>query len=388
LSTTRIGLDARALTNINRHRGIGLYTARLIEKMLEEATDFEFVAFGYGEAPDADLLAPGTADGLQWSALPEYRKLPYHDVLADHLALAGAVKRSGVVLFHGIDHNLSPFLKCPSLVTVHDLIPLIMRGPYLGPRQRLWSEAHRRAARRARVVVTVSESTRSDVARIWDIPEDRIKVVYEGVDQSAGRVEDALEIEEVTGKHGIRRPYFLFTGGFDPRKNVGNMLLAFKRFLLLTGKDYQFVLCGDQGKSRRYLRDQVAELGLDGRVVFPGFVPASDLPPIYSGATALLFVSLYEGFGLPPLESMMYQVPVLTSRVSSIPEVVGDAGLFVDPLEPGEIADGMIRLSSDEELRKELVKNGMKRAAMFTWEKAARETLSLYDQVLQGGECD
>jgi glycosyltransferase involved in cell wall biosynthesis len=388
LSTTRIGLDARALTNINRHRGIGLYTARLIEKLLQEATDYEFVAFGSGEAPDADLLGPSITDRLEWRGLPEYRKLPYHDVLADHLALAGAVSRSGVAMFHGIDHNLSPFLKCPSLVTVHDLIPLIMPGPYLGPRQLLWSMAHRTATRRARLVVTVSESTRRDVARIWGIPEDRIRVVYEGVDQSTGRVEDNRLIEATTRKYGIRQPYFLFTGGFDPRKNIGNMLLAFKRFLLLSEKDFQFVLCGDEGKSRRYLHDQVAELGLDGRVVFPGFVPADDLPPIYSGATALVFVSLYEGFGLPPLESMMYQVPVLTSRVSSIPEVVGDAGLFVDPLEPGDIAAGMIRLSSDEELRKELVKNGMKRAALFTWEKAARETLSLYDQVLRGGGRD
>ena len=388
MSRTRVGLDARALTNINRHRGIGLYTARLIENLLQEATGFEFVAFGFGKAPDADLLDRGVMSRLEWRELPGYEKLPYHDVLADHIVLAKVVQQSGVKLFHGINHNVSPFLKCLSLVTVHDLIPLIMRGPYLGPRQLLWSTAHRRAARKARFVVTDSESTRRDVARIWGIPEDRIKVVYGGVDQNHRPVEDARKIEKVTEKYSIRNPFFLFTGGFDPRKNIGNMLLAFKKFLLATGKDFQFVLCGDLGHFKCYLHDEITELGLDGRVVLPGFVPADDLPSIYSGAVALVFMSLYEGFGLPPLESMMYKTPVLTSRLTSIPEVVGDAGLYVDPLEPADIAAGMIRLAEDDGLRKELVEKGARRAALFTWGETAREILALYPQVLEGGGRD
>ncbi len=127
---------------------------------------------------------------------------------------------------------------------------------------------------------------------------------------------------------------------------------------------------------------------MTGSVVLTGFVPDGDLPPLYSGALALVFLSLYEGFGLTPLESMTYETPVLTSRLSSIPEVVGDAGLYVDPLEPADIAAGMARLAEDEELREQLKAKGLRRASLFTWEKTAREILVLYPRVAQGGGCN
>jgi glycosyltransferase involved in cell wall biosynthesis len=382
LNTTRVGLDGRALTNQNRLRGIGLYTARLVESLLKETGDYEFVVFGYGRSPQAGLLEKGTADKLDWWELTGHEKLPYHELLLDHLAYAKAVRDSGVSLFHGVDHNLSPYIACPSLVTVHDLIPLVMPGPYLGPRHLMWVKAHGRAARKARVVVTDSEHTRRDVERLYGIPGERIQVIYAGVDQDHRPVEDRRLIKKALDKYGIEKPFFLSTGGLDPRKNIGNALLAFKMFLMEDGGDFQFVLCGDPGRFKGYVNDEITDLGLRGRVVLTGFVPNEDLPPLYSQALALIFVSLYEGFGLPPLESMKYETPVLTSKVSSIPEVVGDAGLYVDPLEPADMAAGMSRLASDEGLRRELVQKGLRRAPRFTWEKTARQVLSLYPRVL------
>jgi glycosyltransferase involved in cell wall biosynthesis len=269
---------------------------------------------------------------------------------------------------------------------VHDLILLVLRGPYLGPTAWSWMTAHRFAARRARRVVAVSENTAKDVERIWGIAPERIAVVYEGVTPDYRPTEDEGAVAAACARYDVRAPYFLYLGGFDPRKNLHNMLLGFKRFLLAAAVDFQLVMCGDAVGFEGYLEDEVEELGLGKNIVFTGFVPEGDLPALYSGAAGFICVSLYEGFGLPLLEAMACGTPVLASRVSSIPEVVGDAGLLVDPLQPGEIAAGLERLAGGGELAARLSEEGRARAAVFSWEKAAGSILELYREVAEGGD--
>ncbi|MEW6554111.1 MAG: glycosyltransferase family 1 protein [Actinomycetota bacterium] len=382
----RVGIDARGLCNINRTRGIGRYTARLTEALVGSAgKDTAFTLFGYGEGPEPGLLDAGVLGRVEWRSMRHVEGLSYAGLLADHLSMARAVNSSGVDLFHAMDHNMTPFLRVPSLVTVHDLILLVLRGPYLGPTAWAWMLAHRRAARRARLVVAVSENTRRDVERIWSIPGERVAVVHEGVTPEYRPVEDAEKLREVGEGYGIAAPYFLYLGGFDPRKNLRNMLAGFKLFLLATGAVHSLALCGDARGFEGYLTDTVEELGLEENVVLTGFVREDDLPALYSGADAFVCVSLYEGFGLPLLEAMACGTPVLASGVSSIPEVVGDAGLLVDPLEPAEIAAGLERLAGDEGLAAELSARGRERAAAFTWERAAGRILELYGSVRGGG---
>ncbi len=374
-----MGIDARGLGNVNRWRGIGRYTARLVEALARNAGgDTEFVLFGHGEGPGEGLLDPGTAVGMEWVRVPLMEKYSYAGMLYEHLVFARRVAASGVEVFHGIDHNLSPFIPCPSLVTVHDLILLVLRGPYLGPTAWAWMRFHRAAARRARFVVAASENTARDVERIWRIPRERIAVVPEGVTPEYRPPEDPEAVREVLSRYGIRRPYFLYLGGFDPRKNVHNLLLGFKRFLFSCGGDVLLVMAGDRRGFEGYLDGEVEELGLEGRVLFPGFVPEEDLPALYGGAELFVCVSLYEGFGLPVLEAMACGTPVLASRVSSLPEVVGEAGLLVDPRDPEEIAAGMRKLWEGAEIRRELVLRGRERAASFTWDGAAASILDLY----------
>jgi glycosyltransferase involved in cell wall biosynthesis len=383
----RVGLDGRGLCNINRLRGIGRYTARLVESLVELAgEDIRFVLFGYGDGPDTGLLAPYILDRVEWRELPRLEGFSFAGLLGEHLLMAREVDKAELDLFHAIDHNMSPFLRCPSIVTVHDLILLVLRGPYLGPTAWSWMLAHRFAARRARFVVAVSENTKRDVESIWGIPGERVAVVYEGVTPTYHPVEEREVVSAVCSGYGIRSPYFLYLGGFDPRKNLYNMLLGFKRFLLATGGDFQLVLCGDAVGFEGYLEDELEEQGLGRNVVLTGFVPEKDLPALYTGATAFLCLSLYEGFGLPLLEAMACGTPVLASRSSSIPEVVGDAGLLVDPLEPGEIAAGMERLAGDGDLASELSSVGRERAAGFRWEKAAASIIELYGRTVKGGE--
>jgi glycosyltransferase involved in cell wall biosynthesis len=383
LTRTLIGLDGRGLGNINRTRGIGQYTRQMLKGLLEKNRDYGLVIFGYGQAGenlDADMAAE-----VAWREIATPPRTSTLTLPLEHLLLARAVRGTGLSLFHAIDHNLSPWLPVPTLVTVHDLILEVLRGPYLGPTAWLWMRSHRAAARRARRVIAVSESTRRDVERVWGIPGERIAVIPEGVEKRFGPPADREETRASLARLGIERPYFLYVGGFDPRKNLHNLLLGFKRALRGGAGDVQLVLAGDTSGFDDYLQDEILELGLEGRAILPGYVAAGDLPLLYGGALAFTFLSLYEGFGLPLLEAMACGTPVLAAGNSSVPEVVGEAALLTDPLDPSAIAGCLLRLASDEALRRDLAARGIEQAARFTWEGTARRVLDLYGQTLGEG---
>jgi glycosyltransferase involved in cell wall biosynthesis len=385
LHRKRIGLDGRALGNINRNRGIGRYTAQLIPALEEAGDRFQFVLFGYGSEPESDPEHGHLLDLMEWREIPRPRTSSPLTLTYEHLLFARTIQDAGVDLFHAIDHNMTPFLACPFMLTVHDLIPLIMRGPYLGPRAWLWMQVHRRAALKASMVVAVSDNTRVDIQRLWDIPGHRIEVIPEGVSDSYQPVEDARVLKDVAARYGIDGPYLLYLGGFDPRKNIHTTLLSFKRFSLEAGGRFRLVLCGDSSGFEGYLQDEIEELGLQGEVILTGFVPDRELPILCSGAALLVFLSLYEGFGLPLLEAMACGTPVLASNTSSIPEVVGDAGLLVDPLDLHGIVTGMQELAYNEKRRDMYIQRGLKRSANFTWRETARRVLGLYHRLLEGG---
>ncbi len=374
----RIGLDCRGLTNINRFRGIGHYTGHLVEELLRADSDYEFVLFG-GEPAD-EGAGTDLPEGTTWRRLPRVPRASYLSLLAEHVALARAIRAERVDLFHAMDHNMTPFYDGRTLVTVHDLIPLILRGPYLGPTARLWQAAHRHAARQAEQVVTVSECSRDDVVRLWGIEPERIRVVYEGVEDSF-QPADPAEIAQTLARHGIAEPYLLYLGGFDPRKNLSNMFLGFKR--CAAARDCRLVLAGDYRGFESRIMEEIAEMGLAGRVTLTGFAEREDLPALYSGARGFLFLSLYEGFGLPVIEAMACGTPVVGANASCVPEIAGGAARLVDPLEPDEIAGAIAEVLEEDGKRVELIERGRRRAATFRWERTAAETLEIYERILE-----
>jgi len=382
LKKTRIGFDGRALCDISQYRGDGRYTACLVDNLVRLGEEYRFVLFGYRKSFDPRLLEEETLKKIEWQEIPLAGRLPCADITANHILFARAVNGSGLSLFHSIDHNMTPFLKCPSIVTVHDLILLILRGPYLGPKSYFWIKAQHRATLKASLIVTISETTRRDVERLWSVPKDRIEVVYEGVNERYKPISDEKKIDEILRKYGIKKPYFLYVGGFDPRKNILNTLLGFKRFLKNHG-GYYLAMCGDPVGFEDYIHDEIEDLGLSDRIILTGNVPHNDLPFIYSAATALVLISQYEGFGLPVLESLACGTPVLLSREGSLLEIAGDAGLYVDLLEPDRIAEVMALLAFDERIRGKLREKGLRRASKFTWDEAARKILGLYSRVIR-----
>ncbi|MFB0536593.1 MAG: glycosyltransferase family 4 protein [Anaerolineae bacterium] len=300
--------------------------------------------------------------------------------------------RQGVELAH-VPYFASPlFPTTPTVVTVHDLIPMLLpayRGSIL---VRLYTLLVAVAARKANIVLTDSEASKWDIVHLLDIPAERVRVIYLAVENIYQPVLDEHRLTETRRKYGLPESYLLYLGGFDQRKNVPTLLKVFaqlakdsRSFLVVAGRLPEYGLdLAIQAKRSDFFPDPrpiVQELGIGERVVFTGWVPEEDKPALYSGARALVFPSLYEGFGLPPLEALACGTPVIASNRGSLPEIVGDGGLLLEPDDVEGLAAAMEKLLADDDLWTDLRQKGLAHAARFSWEKTARETLAVYQEV-------
>ncbi len=270
-----------------------------------------------------------------------------------------------------------------SVATVHDLGYLYFPGEHGRATHRLRDWSNRWSARHAARTIAVSGATRDDLVAQYRVPAARIHVVYHGCDPAFGPIHDAARLDRARGRHALNRPYFLFVGTLQPRKNYERLLRAFDRFVTTTARPHLLALAGARGWQRERLERTLLTLEHRSRVRLLDYVVEEDLPTLMSAAEGLVLVSLYEGFGLPALEAMACGTPVLASNTSALPEVVGDAGLLVDPLDEGAITDGLTRLASDSNLRARLAALGPARAAQFTWQRAAHETLDVLRQATE-----
>jgi glycosyltransferase involved in cell wall biosynthesis len=264
-----------------------------------------------------------------------------------------------------------------TVVTVHDL-------GYL-----YYPEAHTRfsrlylhlstmySARAARRVIAVSEATKRDLVERYHIPPGKIRVVYHGRDEAFRPVSEPNVLQAAAAKYGVQGPYCLHVGTLQPRKNLGLLVQAWVMLRERMESPPKLLLAGKRGWLYEPLVRSVEERGLGDLIRFADYVERADLPALYSGALALTFPSLYEGFGLPALEAMSCGTPVIASNASSIPEVVGDAGLLLDPHDAAAWAGAVERLSADDVMRRDMSRKGLERAAQFTWERCARETFDV-----------
>jgi len=304
---------------------------------------------------------------------------PAQRILWEHLFLPLFLWRDRVDLLHAT-MNVAPWwTPCPLVVSIMDLA--YIRYPHVHPRgRRLYLTALTQfTVRRARAVIAISNFTRDEVERLLHIPTERIHVTYPGVD-GRFRPYPPDQIATFRRQRCLPNRYLLYVGNLEPRKNLPRLVEAYAQIEQL---DIPLVLAGARGWGYADLFQRVEALELAGQVLFPGFVPPEELPLWYNGATALVFPSIYEGFGLPPLEAMACGTPVLTSNASSLPEVVGEAGLQVPPDDVDALAAALQQLVQDTELRAELGRRGLKRARRFTWERMAQETAALYQRVLE-----
>jgi glycosyltransferase involved in cell wall biosynthesis len=298
----------------------------------------------------------------------------------EYAVLPRRVRRGGYAAYHALG-SLSPRVrKVPVVLTIHDLI--YRHFPESVPLgYRLFMRTIQpRAARRADRVIVDSQHVAREVVEILGVRPDRVRVVYLGAGHGFAPVFDRAAVEAVLTRYGARPPYLVAVGRGYPHKNVAGLLRAFA-VLRRKVPEVQLVLVGERYRAASELDRLLAELNLGGSVVWTGFASRADLSALYTAAAAFAFPSLAEGFGLPPLEAMACGTPVVASDLTAIPEVVGDAGVLADPRNPEAFAAALESVLGSAELRAELARRGRQRAAEFTWEKCAEQTLNVYREL-------
>jgi glycosyltransferase involved in cell wall biosynthesis len=416
----RIGIDYTSAAT--QGAGIGRYTRELMRALLALPSDNRY-AFFYASRQRID-------ESKIQNPKSKIHRLPFHDKwlmrVWHRLRIPIPVELivGPIDLFHSPDFTLPPTLPgVPTLLTVHDLS--FIRDPDSAwPSLRAFlNKAVPRSVKRATHVLADSQATKDDLIELFGAPAEKITVLYSGVDARFAFVRDPAESDRVCAKYQLPRPFILSVGTLQPRKNYGRLIEAFAEVVKrpaqrapaprtgrepnlaeaksknAVGRDdshpstprrsaqdaYHLVIAGGKGWLTESIFEQVKRSGLEGRVHFPGFVDDADLPALYSAADLFAYVSLYEGFGLPLLEAMACGTPVIGSNTSSLPEVIGNAGLQVDPRSVDDIAHAMQQMIDQPELRERAIGLGVERAKLFTWDKAAQQLLAIYEQVAKRG---
>lgn len=289
-----------------------------------------------------------------------------------------------VDVFHSPDFTLPPTQRrTRTIVTVHDLSFLRLPHCFEPALLDYLKTNVPPSVRRADCVLADSENTRRDAIELLDLPPERVRTIYCGVEPRFCPIDDTEQLERVRARYHLPARFVLSLGTIQPRKNYGALIRAFANLATqdLVARDLSLVIVGGKGWLYQDVFQAVSDLGLQDRVLLPGFVDDVDLPALYNLAEYFVFPSLYEGFGLPPLEAMACATPVIVADNSSLPEVVGDAGLLVDAGDVDAIGGAMQRLAGDTALRHTLVERGLRQARQFTWEKAAQALLETYEEV-------
>ena len=329
-------------------------------------------------------------DAAHLGRFPKAREivLPGRSPLArlwrEHVLLPLACKRERVELLHCPKSAVPFFSPCPVVVTLHDLIPLTHPETEKLAARIYWRIQIPVAARRSSYIITDSEFARGEIMAMFGTPADRISAVMLGFNPEMIERKTAGDKERVSAKYGLPERYILYVGTIQPRKNIQTLVEAFNLLKRDHAIPHSLVIVGRKGWLYNDLFARIRELGLENDVIFTGFVPDEELPAIYDGADVFSYLSFFEGFGLPPLEAMACGVPIVVSNTTSLPEVVGDAGIAVGPHDVAAVADAIFGILNDPQLAAAFRERGMERSALFSWEHCARETLAIYNSIGKG----
>jgi glycosyltransferase involved in cell wall biosynthesis len=370
----RIAIDARKLHDF----GIGTYVRNLVHELARQPHDDEYALVC--RRTDAEFVRelgprfhPIVDDSRNYS-------------IREQISVPLALRRQRIDLFHAPHYVVSPLTRCPYVVTIHDCIHL--RFPQYLPHRRAHLYARtmmRMAARGARRVLTVSEASKQDILTFLGVPASKVEVVYNALDERLSVPPTETEIQLVRERYLLTSPFILYTGNIKPHKNIDRLIEAYSLLRKRGLEDVKLLIIGEEVSKFPSLRRLVHRYQLHAHVRFFGHVPDATLAALYRLAAVFVFPSLYEGFGLPPLEAMAAGAPVVTSNVSSLPEVVGDAALLIDPHDAGALANAISRVLTDGNLRADLIRRGHARVKAFSWERSVARTHAIYHEVIEGG---
>lgn len=325
--------------------------------------------------PTSDM--PKEREGWQYKILPS-------KPLWTILALSPAIRNQKFDLFFSPTHYGPILCPCPQVISILDIsykhFPELFKNKDL-LQLNLWGGY---SVRRASKIITISKSSKDDIIKEYGILEARIEVVYPGIKQVSSIKYKVLSMEQLTEKYGIEKPFILFVGTLQPRKNIVRLVEAYSRMVsnkTRIDSNLQLVIVGRKGWKFEEILAAPSKFGVEDRVHFLENVTDDELPAFYDSAELFVLPSLYEGFGLPILEAMKYGCPVLTSNVSSLPKAGGDASIYFDPENVSDIAEKIEKVLSNKKLRDDMIKKGHEQVKKFSWEKSAREVLEVLEEV-------
>ncbi len=362
----RIGIDTRLV--FYQRAGIGQYILSLTRALADIDCEDEFTLFQSRKDGAGTIQAQNFRHRKLWT--PSHHRF-------ETMAMSAELFPFSLDVLHSPDFIPPRFTRYPSVITVHDLA-FLLYPRFLTPESARYYGQVDVAARHARHIIAVSSSTKRDIMRLLGVPEERISVIYEAAQPIFRQLDHAQAREHVAATFGLSQDLILFVSTIEPRKNLPTLLEAFRRMLDVYHAQATLVVAGQRGWLTEQMDTLVRKLNLEQHVRFLGAVPNEELLYLYNAACVFALPSFYEGFGLPPLEAMACGTPVVVSNTSSLPEVVGDAGLLVDPNDVEAWSVTLWRVLSDENLRSEMCEKGLRRTAQFSWERAARETLAVY----------
>ncbi len=366
----RIGIDARML----RYSGIGKYIRNLIENLAGIDRKNQYILF----CKEADL---GVCKINQENFHFQVVRAPLFS-LREQLSLPFMIKKNRLDIFHTPHFNLPLFLPAKRMVTIHDLIPLIFpEAGFSWLARTYYRFMNSQATKRARKIIVDSKNTKRDLIKFFKVPEGKIEVIYGAVSERFRPVNDAELLEKAKRRLDITKNFLLYVGLKERRKNLVSLIKVLEILRRKMDFDIQLVIVGKEDPRFTQAEETAKELDLVEEVLSLGEVSNEDLVLLYNAAQVFVFPSLYEGFGLPPLEAMACGTPVISSNTSSLPEVLGDTAILIDPHDINEWAEKIREVLTDEELREKLKRKGLERVKKFSWGRTAQDTLKVYESL-------
>jgi len=360
--------------------GIGVYTENLVKKLNEIDFHNNYFLIHYERSTQDIYLENSEIIIPQKSFL---NKMPGSYSFWRYYTLPKELKKYKLDVIHD-PYELGPLSfsnPAAKIITIHDLTPLLFPEHFKSADVWLHRLLFSKTIKNVDKIITVSEYSKKDIIEHINAPEDKIEVVYNGKSEIF-HPHTENEVEEIKKRYNLPSEFILCVGGLHPIKNIPRLLKAYKK-VLESGYWQPLVIVGKKVDKWDPIFQTISQLGLEDKVLFTGHINDNDLSLLYSAAEVFVYPCLYAGFGLPPLEAMACGTPVISSNNSSIPEVVGDAGILIDPYQVYDISNALVHVLDDKSMQKKMIKKGKKQAELFSWENAARETLNIYQEAYE-----
>ena len=364
--------------------GVAQYVFALIRELRAFAREHQFVLFVLED--DLPLL-DFVGDSMEIIKVAEWHRPAVRNILWHQLVLPGLVRKHHIDVLHIPSYRRMLWTQpCTTVSTIHDLAPFLVSDKYDWKRMFYGRVVVKHLARRQRQIVAISNNTACDLQRFFHLPESKITVIHNGLDhQRFFQTRDETAKHWMRTRHGIASPFFLYVARLEhPGKNHVRLIQAFNEFKRETKSSWNLVLGGADWNGAEVIHEAIVASPVRSDIKTLGFVPDADLPRLYQAADAFVYPSLYEGFGMPPVEAMACGCPVISSGRGSLEEVVGDAARIVDPESVMEMKDALTLLAGDFRARERLQAAGLERAQQFNWKITARETMRIYQKTFAG----